>query len=160
MINGIVAVSKNQGIGLNGQMPWPHLTNDLRWFKEKTTDQVIVMGRKTWESIGSKKLPKRINVVLSKNKIEGCDLSLTVPDSCLDVIRAFYPNKDIFIIGGGEIYKFYIPVIQRFFITEIEEHYHCDTFFDLNYVKKNFTKVKEHAIFNDPIKYTIKEYSL
>lgn len=159
MINCIVAVSKNQGIGFEGQMPWPRLKGDLSWFKNTTSSGVVIMGRKTWESIGSKPLPNRINVVLSKNKIDGCDLSLTVPDSCLDFIKVLYPKKEIFIMGGGAIYNLYMNQIERFYVTEINEEYKSDTFFDLDFVKKNFTNVKERAKFYDPIEYTIKEYN-
>lgn len=160
MISCIVAVEKNQGIGFEGQMPWPHLKGDMSWFKNTTSNGVVIMGRKTWESIGSKKLPNRINIVLSKNKIEGCDLSLTVPDSCLDVAKVLYPKKEIFIIGGGNVYKHFMNIIDRFYITEINESYQCDTFFDLNYVQNNFTKVIEHATFTEPVNYKIKEYNL
>ena len=160
MISCIVAVEKNQGIGFEGQIPWPRLKGDMSWFKNTTSNSVVIMGRKTWESIGSKKLPNRVNIVLSRNKIEGSDLSLTVPDSCLDVAKVLYPKKEIFIIGGGNVYKHFMNIIDRFYITEINESYQCDTFFDLNYVQTNFTKVIEHATFTEPVNYKIKEYNL
>lgn len=159
MINCIVAVSKNQGIGFEGQMPWPRLKGDLAWFKQITTEQVVIMGRKTWNSLNNKKLPNRINVVLSKNKVENCDLCLTEPNSCIDVVKSLYPKKEIFIIGGGNIYELFKHEVDRFYITEIDHEYHCDVFFDLEYVKKYFTTVKELATFNDPIHYMIREYT-
>jgi len=158
MIYGIVAIEKNQGIGFNGQMPWPRLPGDMRWFKEQTLDQIIIMGRKTWESIGSKCLPDRINLVLSRNRIEGCHTSSNNPTWLLDYCKIFYPYKKIYIIGGSEIYNIYQNNIETFYITEIDVSYDCDKFFDLNNIQKNFTFVKEHAKFNDPIPYTIKEY--
>jgi dihydrofolate reductase len=159
MINCIVAVERGQGIGFNGQMPWPRLKKDLEWFKEKTTDQIIIMGRNTWESIGSKKLPNRINIVVSRNIINSADYCFANADIVLDFCKDTYPNKEIFIIGGSAIYHHYLTYIDKFYVTEIEADYQCDRFFDLNYVQKNFTKVKEHAGFNEPIKYKIKEYS-
>lgn len=159
MINGIVALERSQGIGFNGQMPWPRLAGDMKWFKEKTTDQIIIMGRKTWESIGHKNLPNRINVVISRNFIEQADRCFSDTDRALDFCTTFYPFKEIFIIGGSSIYTHYLDIIDRFYITEIDCDYNCDKFFDYSYVKENFTKVKEHATFYEPIKYTIKEYN-
>jgi dihydrofolate reductase len=160
MINCLVAVERNQGIGFNGQMPWPRLAGDMRWFKEKTTDQIVIMGRKTWESIGSKNLPDRINVVISRNPIEGVDQYFSDTDRALEFCTTFYPYKEIFIIGGSAVYQHYLDIVDRFYVTEIDADYECDTFFDLTYVKETFTNVTEHAIFNEPIKYTIKEYNL
>lgn len=159
MINCIVAVDRNQGIGLNGSMPWPRLSGDLKWFKEKTTDQIVIMGRKTWESIGSKPLPNRINLVLSRNKILGCDASSSDTDWLLGYCKMLYPYKQIYIIGGSVVYQHYLDIVDRFYVTEIDTEYPCDTFFNYNYVKENFTKVIEHATFNEPIPYTIKEYN-
>ncbi len=160
MINCIVAVEKNQGIGFNGSMPWPRLAGDMRWFKEKTTDQIVIMGRKTWESIGSKNLPNRINIVISRQFIEEADRCFSDTDRALGFCTMFYPYKQIYIIGGSAIYESYLDIVDRFYITEIDAEYECDTFFDLDYVQNNFTKVTEHATFNEPIKYTIKEYNL
>ncbi len=160
MINCIVAVEKNRGIGFNGSMPWPRLAGDMRWFKEKTTDQIVIMGRKTWESIGSKNLPNRINIVISRQFIEEADRCFSDTDRALGFCTMFYPYKQIYIIGGSAIYEAYLDIVDRFYITEIDAEYGCDTFFDLDYVQSNFTKVTEHATFNEPIKYTIKEYNL
>ncbi len=160
MINCIVAVEKNQGIGFNGSMPWPRLAGDMRWFKEKTIDQIVIMGRKTWESIGSKNLPNRINIVISRQFIEEADRCFSDTDRALGFCTVFYPYKQIYIIGGSAIYEAYLDIVDRFYITEIDAEYECDTFFDLDYVQSNFTKVTEHATFNEPIKYTIKEYNL
>lgn len=159
MINCIVAVDRNQGIGLNGQMPWPHLSGDMRWFKEKTVGQVVVMGRKTWESIGSRALPNRENIVLSRNYVPSASRQFSFADEALDFCKLYYPNREIFIIGGGAIYEIYKHIVDRFYVTEIDADYGCDTFFDYTYVKENFTKVTEHATFTDPVKYTIKEYN-
>lgn len=158
MINCIVAVDKSHGIGFQGQMPWPHLKGDMQWFKRMTTGQVVIMGSTTYDSIG-KPLPNRINVVISRKRILG-DHTFDDCGSALDYCSVEYPDKDIFIIGGGNIYRQYLDIIDRFYITEIDEEYQCDTFFNLEYVQKHFTKVKECATFVDPIKYTIKEYNL
>lgn len=159
MITGIVAVEKNQGIGFNGQMPWPRLKGDMYWFKKMTAGNVVIMGSTTFESIG-KPLPDRINVVLSRKKdfSPQADHTFSDPDLALEFCKKEYPDKEIFIIGGSEIYRYYMPVIDRFLITEIDQDYICDKFFDLFYVRENFTDVKEHATFNEQINYKIKEY--
>ena len=162
MINGIVAVEQSQGIGFNNSMPWPHLKGDMRWFRENTNNNVVIMGSNTRKSIG-KPLPNRINVVLSRShNYSGnnyADHTFSNPDIAITFCQLEYPDKEIFIIGGDAIYNIYMPVINRFFVTEINASYHCDKFFNLDYVRKNFTKVKEHAKFINPIPYTIKEYT-
>ena len=164
MINCIVAVERNQGIGFNGQMPWPHLKGDMSWFKQITTNQIVIMGSTTWKSIGYKPLPNRINLVLSRSTDysgdNAADHTFSDPDTAIAFCENEYPDKEIFIIGGSIVYQRYLDKVDRFFVTEIDQDYQCDTFFDLKYVKENFTKVKEHAIFTDPVIYTIKEYNL
>jgi dihydrofolate reductase len=158
MINCLVAVERSQGIGFNGQMPWPRLKGDMQWFRQMTTNQIVIMGSTTYDSL-DKPLPNRINVVISRKR----ELGNHTFDDCgaaLDFCAAEYPDKEIFIIGGSAVYEAYLDIIDRFYITEIDADYECDKFFDLTYVKENFTKVIEHAILNDPIKYTIKEYNL
>lgn len=163
MINCIVAVERSQGIGYNNSMPWPHLKGDMKWFRQVTMDSIVIMGSNTWQSIG-KALPGRINVVLSKTKHygfqSGVDHTFSNPNTALVFCENEYLDKEIFIIGGSAIYQQYMDIIDRFYVTEIDADYQCDKFFDLSYVKKRFTKVKEHAKFNDPIPYTIKEYNL
>jgi dihydrofolate reductase len=164
MINCIVAVERNQGIGFNGQMPWPHLKGDMSWFKKITTNQVVIMGSTTWKSIGYKPLPNRINLVLSRSTDysgdNAADHTFSDPDTAIAFCKNEYPDKEIFIIGGSIVYQRYLDKVDRFFVTEIDQDYQCDTFFDLKYVKENFTKVKEHAIITEPVIYTIKEYNL
>ena len=163
MINCIVAVERNQGIGFQGQMPWPRLKGDMSFFKRLTVDNIVIMGSTTYDSIG-KPLPDRINVVLSRTKdysgYNRADHTFSDPDTALAFCDKEYLDKEIFIIGGSAIYQHYLDIVDRFYVTEIDAGYECDKFFDLNYVKENFTKVKEIATFNDPIKYTIKEYNL
>lgn len=158
MINCIVAVEKNQGIGQNGQMPWPRLKHDLNWFKTITTGNIVIMGSVTYKGLG-KPLPNRINVVITKNPLIYGDHTFNDCNSALDFCTLEYPDKEIFIIGGSAIYNEYMDVVDRFYITEIDENYQCDRFFDLDFVKRKFKKIKEYATYLDPIKYTIKEYS-
>jgi len=108
-------------IGYQGKIPW-HLPSDLKRFKSLTIGNTVVMGRKTFESIG-KPLPKRTNIVLSrsKNQING----VTLINNPLDVLK--YDN--VFVIGGEEIYKLFIPYCEKLFITNVYGDFCGDTFF-------------------------------
>lgn len=159
MINCIVALDNNHGIGRNGQMPWPKLSEDLRWFKSLTKGNVVIMGSTTWASIGSKPLPDRINVVLSRRShYFSADHTFSDHNTALAFCEEEYPDKDIFIIGGSEIYNAYLNLVDRFYITEIDAAFDCDRKFNLDYVKEKFSNITVHRAFTDPVKYTIKEY--
>ena len=125
-ISIIVATSKNNVIGRDGGIPW-HLSADLKRFKALTTGHPIVMGRRTFESIG-RPLPGRRNIVISNsvNAIEGCDVIKSVDDLLND--KSW--DGMIFIIGGGEIYKQFLPYAKKVYLTEVEtEIADGDTFF-------------------------------
>lgn len=127
MIRIVVAKSLNDVIGVNGEMPWI-LPPDLKNFKKITTDQVgkniVVMGRKTWESIGEVPLPNRINVVISRRprnlpRKTGFSNVIWLND-CSDVLKIFNNKKDVInIIGGETIYRYFLPVADELFITEV-----------------------------------------
>lgn len=114
MITLIACFDKVGGIGRNGSIPW-HLPADLRHFKNVTQGQVVIMGRKTWESLPVRPLPGRHNVVVSR---EGYSL---------DQALATYP--DAFVIGGAEIYGQAMPRAGRMVLTAIDHDYSCDRFF-------------------------------
>lgn len=122
----IVAMSKNQVIGVNNSLPW-HISEDLKRFKQLTTGHPIIMGRKTYESIG-KPLPKRRNIVVTRNvdlKIKGVDVTNSIK-SALDICK----NSDtVFIIGGGMIYNLALPYVNHLHITKIDSFVDGDAFF-------------------------------
>ncbi|MFD1396685.1 dihydrofolate reductase [Kroppenstedtia eburnea] len=123
MIRLIVAYAKHRVIGRKGQMPW-HLPNDLKHFKETTTGHTIVMGRKTYESIG-KPLPRRRNVVLTANRHFQAPKGVEVIHSPREVAQL----GDVFIIGGAQLYEQFLPLADRLYITEIDLETEGDTFF-------------------------------
>ncbi|MFE4813864.1 dihydrofolate reductase [Peribacillus simplex] len=127
MISLIVAMDQNRVIGKNNELPW-HLPADLQYFKKVTMGHPIVMGRKTFESIG-RVLPGRENVIVTRNqdyKAEGC---VVLHD--IEQIKTFADSRDeeVFVIGGAEIFKEILPVTDRLYITEIHETFEGDTFF-------------------------------
>ena len=120
MIIGIVAIAQNFAIGKDGKLPW-HYSADLKFFKQTTTGNAIVMGRKTFESIG-KALPNRLNIVLSRSsKIENSSNMLLLRSKDEVISLAKYLKGDIFIIGGAEIYRSFADVIEKWMVTEIPE---------------------------------------
>lgn len=125
MITLIAACSENRVIGKNGTLIW-HIPEDLKRFKKLTLGHPIVMGRKTFESIG-KALPGRTNIILTRDKnfkADGC----LVYNKMSDILELFEKNN-IFVIGGGEIYKQFLDKADRIELTLIHKNYEGDTFF-------------------------------
>ncbi len=124
MIKIIVAISKNRVIGSNNQLLWK-LSSDLKRFKELTTDNPIVMGRKTYESIG-KPLPNRRNIIITRNndyKVEGCETVSSIEEALL------LTGNNCFIIGGGEIYRQSIDIADKIYLTLVHKDFEGDTTF-------------------------------
>lgn len=140
MVNMIVAVSKNNCIGVDNHMPW-HEPRDLAYFKEKTLNKPIIMGRKTFESIG-RPLPGRENLVLTRDpgyRQEGVQVFHKVED-----VLESIGEQEVFIIGGGEIYRFFEKYADTLYITIVDIEAQGDTFF-IDY-KKDFDLIKEETV--------------
>lgn len=129
----IVAMDRNRGIGKNNDLMW-HLPKDMNFFKISTQNQIVLMGRKNYDSIPEKyrPLPNRENVILTRNtdfKAEGC----AVFNSLRDALNAYKNQTDkiVFIIGGGEIYKLALEqeLVDEMLITYVNGDYDADTFF-------------------------------
>ena len=126
MIILIAAISKNNEIGKNNQLLW-HLPDDFKRFKTLTTGHYIIMGRKTFESF-PKPLPNRTHIIISRQKnyaVENC----IVVSSLEEAIKVCPKNEDIYIIGGGEIYKQSIDFADKLEITLVDHDFEADTFF-------------------------------
>ncbi|OBX05035.1 dihydrofolate reductase [Gallibacterium genomosp. 3] len=121
----IVAMTKNRVIGLDNQMPW-HLPADLAWFKQNTLGKPVIMGRKTFESIG-KALPKRRNIVLSRTAvaINGVEI-VTSLEQALALVK---DETEVMIIGGGQLFAEMIVRADRLYLTEIDTVLEGDTYF-------------------------------
>lgn len=125
-ISLIVAVAENGIIGTGGTMPW-HITEDFRHFKEVTLGHSVVMGRKTYESIG-RPLPRRRNIVITRNAnlaIEGCEMAGSL-EAALTMCEG---EEEVFVIGGGEIYRQAMPLADRLYITHVGVSVEGDTRF-------------------------------
>lgn len=118
MIIGIVAVDTNGAIGKGGKLPW-HYSADMKFFKETTTGNAVVMGHNTWRSL-KRPLPNRLNIVLSrKSEIEPQDSVLVLRDveSALSTARDL--KTDLFVIGGEQVYRAFLPYIEKWIVTEV-----------------------------------------
>lgn len=125
MISMIWAMGRDNALGCRNRMPW-YLPADFAYFKKVTMGKPVIMGRKTFESIG-KPLPGRTNVIITRDlsfKADGC----IVADS-MDKAREYTNGKDVFIIGGAEIYKAFLPLADKLYITEIDKAFEADAFF-------------------------------
>ena len=121
----IVAITKNNVIGKDNQMPW-HLPADLAWFRKNTTGKPVIMGRKTFESIG-RPLPKRTNIVLSRTPYEHEGVIWKENfESAVDFVKDF---DEIMLIGGGELFKAYLSQADKLYLTQIQVDIEGDTYF-------------------------------
>ncbi|WP_363291683.1 dihydrofolate reductase [uncultured Rikenella sp.] len=125
----IVAVAENDIIGSAGRMPW-HISEDLRRFRRITTGHPVVMGRKTFESLGGKPLPGRTNIVVSRNPDFAVPEGVFVAGS-LEAAVAKYRDtaEEVFVIGGGEIYRQAMPIADKLYLTRIAASPEGDTRF-------------------------------
>ncbi|MGD9588558.1 MAG: dihydrofolate reductase [Pyrinomonadaceae bacterium] len=117
-IIGIVAVAKNNAIGKGGKLPW-HYPADLKFFKQTTTGNAVVMGMNTWRSIG-RPLPKRLNIVLSRSaQIDRAEdlIFLRSEKEAIDLAR--FLNCDLFVIGGSKTYAEFADAIEKWFVTRV-----------------------------------------
>ena len=138
LISLIAAMANNRVIGKNNQMPW-HLPADLGHFKAVTLGKPVIMGRKTYESIG-RPLPGRRNIVISRNadyKVEGCETAVSLKDAMELVNEA----EELMIIGGGHLYSQAMPLADRLYLTFIDLDVDGDTLFP-KFEHLNLTEVK------------------
>lgn len=148
MISIIVAKALNGVIGRNGDLPWK-LSDDLKHFAKITSGQTVVMGRKTYESIVKRlghALPNRKNIVITSQADFNAP-DCTVFHSVEEVVKIFPSlGKEIFVIGGGEIYKHFLPVTDKLYITEVSVNCEGDAFFpDLEKDKWEIVSSETHS---------------
>lgn len=128
MLSIIAAVSKNNVIGKDNKLLW-HIPEDLKRFKELTTNHTIIMGRKTFESLG-RVLPNRKHIVLSiSGKVKTDDENVKVISDIDELEEYMNSDEECFVIGGGMIYHILMPYAKRMYITKIHHEYEGDTHF-------------------------------
>lgn len=153
MIIGIVAIAQNFAIGKEGKLPW-HYSADLKFFKQTTLNNAVVMGFNTWKSIG-KPLPKRLNIVISRFRTLEHQPNVLLVRSKEEVLAlSKYLNGDLYIIGGAETYKNFADVIEKWIVTQIPETIgDADAFMPLDFLK-NF-KVEQTQLIGENLEVKI-----
>ncbi len=126
-ISIIVAIASNNAIGKDNDLLW-HISRDLKRFKQLTDGHYIVMGKKTYYSLPKRPLPNRTNMVITDipgEQIDDCLMAYSIEDA----IRKMDPEKENFIIGGGSIYRQFLPLADKLYITRVHKSFDADTFF-------------------------------
>jgi dihydrofolate reductase len=150
LIKAIFATDIQGGIGRNGSLPWPHDKEDLKYFKELTTNHIVVMGSNTWQDPKMPKpLPNRMNVVVTNQDINlfkdhaevvvGSELAPS-----LEVLQHQNPKKIVWIIGGAKLLRSCHPYISEIYLTTFMTDFNCDVQIDMNRFLDEFIKVSEH----------------
>ncbi|MDD5507295.1 MAG: dihydrofolate reductase [Bacteroidales bacterium] len=143
-ISIIVAIADNNAIGKDNQLLW-HLSEDLRRFKRLTTGHTVVMGKKTFESLPFRPLKNRRNIVLSDawgEEIDGCEMAYSIEEA-MDMMDE---GKENFIIGGGSVYRQFLPYATRLYITRVKHTFEADTFFpEIDFSEWNLVEKQENT---------------
>jgi dihydrofolate reductase len=140
ILKAIVAHADNFVIGKNNDLIW-HLPDDLKHFKSHTAGKTIIMGRKTWDSLGGRPLPRRRHIVISRQEqwsAEGCEAVQSL-DRALELVRE---EEEAFIVGGAQIYALAMPYVNQLEITEVHALPEGDAFFP-NWDKSPFELISE-----------------
>ena len=147
MVSLIVAYDRNKLIGKDGKMPW-FIDGELRRFRELTTGNVVIMGRKTIEAIG-KPLPNRVNIVISRDKnYDGCIMARSFDEA---MEKARETGLEIYITGGSTVYAPAIDIVDKMYITEIDVEYEGDTYFP-DFDENDFIRTVDEEI-TEPVPY-------
>lgn len=147
-ISLIIAVAKNNVIGKDNQLIW-RLSDDLKNFKSLTSNHSIIMGRKTFDSIG-RPLPKRHNIVITRTKelfFEGCLMAYGLQEA-IEIAQQLDGNEEIFIIGGANIYAQAMPLVDKIYLTLVDAEPEGDAFFDLKHFE-HFEKIDSASFKKD-----------
>ena len=148
MIKAIMAVDDNGGVSKKGSMPWPKNSNDLKWFRKYTLNNVVIMGRLTWvDPFMPNPLKNRINVLITnqnKDKYPGADEYISGDlISKIKLINTKYEKQDLFIIGGPKIIDQLFALVEEFYLTRIYGKFDCDKKIDLRKIEDEMTLEKK-----------------
>jgi len=150
MIKAILACDGQGGIARKGVMPWPRNMEDLRHFKHLTSGNTVVMGRRTWESKDMPSpLPGRTNIVVTRDPDYQADGATVIHDNINETLTNLAKDNNVFLIGGAELIKDTIDLIEVFHLSRISGHYECDTFLPLDLIKDKFECIDKVQI--DPM---------
>jgi len=126
-ISIIVAIAENNAIGKDNQLLW-HIPGDLKRFKKITTGHTVIMGKRTYESLPARPLPNRTNMVITDIPGEifpGCQMAYSIDEA----IQKCDKNEENFVIGGGSVYRQFLPIADKLYLTVVRKFFEADTFF-------------------------------
>ena len=135
MFSIISAIAKNNAIGKDNDLVF-HIKEDMKFFRETTRNHTVIMGKKTWESLPGK-LKDRKNLVISHAEVEGADGTITDLDKYIEENKE--SDEEIFVIGGGSIYKYMLPHSKYLYLTEVDAEPEADTYFP-EFDRKSYKK--------------------
>ena len=129
MIRAILACDENWGIGKRNDLPWPHNPKDLAWFKEQTTGGVVAMGKRTWDSLPTKPLPNRNNIVITSSiKDKSGPYHFVEFDAAENTLTSMAKLQDVWIIGGAQLLNSLLHLVDEIHLSRVSGTYDCDTF--------------------------------
>jgi dihydrofolate reductase len=149
MISLIAALAKNRCIGRDNVLPWD-LPREVKYFRDQTRGKPVIMGRKTFDSLG-KALPQRRNIVVTRQadwSFLGVEVSSSLPGALALLKQQSAPDQEIMVIGGAEIYRLALPVADRLYLTLIDQEFEGDAYFpewDLSQWKKTASRWDEES---------------
>ena len=145
IISLIAAMGKNRVIGNKGKLPW-HMPADMKYYRDKKKGKTIIMGRKTFDSMGNKPLPNRTNIIITHDtdyKAEGAIVVHSADEALKEAEK--YNIEEVMVIGGSEIYKAFLPRANRIYLTIIEGVFEGDAFFpEYDITEWKETSYEEH----------------
>jgi len=150
-ISIIVAIAQNHAIGKDNQLLW-HIPADLKRFKKLTTGHTIVMGKRTFESLPTRPLPNRRSVVITDipgEEIKGCTMAYSIDEA----IAKMDEDKENFIIGGGSVYRQFLPLADQLYLTIVTKNYEADTFLEIDLKEWETIEREDHPNEEPPYYY-------
>jgi dihydrofolate reductase len=153
LIRAILACDDDWGIGKDGDLPWPHNPADLKWFKECTTGGVVAMGKATWDSLPTKPLPNRNNIIVTSSEMDkdGPYHFLTFDQASAN-LKSMAKLQDVWVIGGAQLVNGLFAIIDEIWLSRINGTYDCDVFLPRYRIETTFSLVsskKEGDIYVD-----------
>lgn len=131
----IIATDNNSGIGKDNALPWPHNKDDMAWFVSNTKGKIVVMGRKTWESLPKKPLPNRTNIVVTQSFFEDATICLTSEGgtkALIEKLSCIAEGREVVVIGGAKLYESLWSYVTKIYHTRFDQVCDCDVFFDID----------------------------
>lgn len=144
MIAALFAVDDIGGMGFKGRLSWPHNRDDMTWFKNQTQNEIVVMGKRTWDGPDMPKpLPGRFNVIFTNNFFDSEEVEQVKGDVCeaLKSLKQNHKKKKIFVIGGPNLLLQSKPVLEKVYVTRIKGEFIHDTFIDVNSFLEGMTLI-------------------